>query len=230
MQRVSAVIVAGGSSSRMGTNKLFLNIGGKSVLERSVALMQNNALISEIVIATKEESLAQVKELSKNYNKVTAVVKGGDNRFASTMNAIAATDPDADYYAIHDAARPFASDALVTRVIEAAFKEGAAAPAVPVTDTIKTADNGVITNTPDRNRLFAVATPQVFRASLYKAAAKGNTEAFDDCQLIERHGERVVLVEGERDNIKITTKEDIARAKAIAGTNGMRIGHGYDVH
>lgn len=230
MQTVSAIIVAGGSSSRFGADKLFLNIGGMSVLERSVALMQNNALISEIVIAAKEESLDKVKELSKAYSKVTAVVKGGATRLASTLNAIAATSKKAEYYAIHDAARPFASDALVTRVIKAAFVSGAAAPAVPVVDTIKTAQNGIITGTPDRDKLFAVATPQVFNASLYNEAAKGNSEAFDDCLLLERHGERVTLVEGERNNIKITTKEDIARAKAIAGACEMRIGHGYDVH
>ncbi len=230
MHTVSAIIVAGGSSSRFGEDKLFLNIGGVSVLERSIALMQNNALISEIVIAAREESLAKVKELSKKYNKVTAVVKGGATRLDSTLNAIAAASKKAEYYAIHDAARPFASDALVTRIIEAAFVSGAAAPAIPVVDTIKEADGGIIKCTPDRDRLFAVATPQVFKARLYNEAARGSSAAFDDCQLFERHGERVTLVEGERDNIKITTKEDIARAKAIAGASSMRIGHGYDVH
>ena len=231
MAKVSAIIVAGGSSSRMGnTDKLFLNIGGATVIERSISLFENNALIDEIIIATREESIKKVTEISLAYGKVTAVVRGGHNRFMSVQNAIAAASPDAEYYAIHDAARPFASDLLVTRVIEAAKRSKAAAPALPVVDTIKQVDGEAIIATPDRNRLVCVATPQVFEAALYKRAADGQTDAFDDCQLIERLGERVAMVEGEPNNIKITTEDDIERAKIIVGAGRMRIGHGYDVH
>jgi 2-C-methyl-D-erythritol 2,4-cyclodiphosphate synthase len=133
--------------------------------------------------------------------------------------------------AIHDAARPFVSAELIAAVIRAAKSCGAAAPAVPVVDTVKTVDGAeFITGTPDRASLRAVSTPQVFLASRYAALSAGETDLYDDCQLFEKAGCPVLLVPGEAANFKITTPEDIARAKMQIGAEDYRIGHGYDVH
>lgn len=229
---VSAVVVAGGSSSRMGnTDKLFITVGSKTVLERSTDAMCGNELVDEVVVVASARVMDEVKKLLEGKPKLRAIVQGGATRALSVQNGIAACSPDAAYYAIHDAARPFASDALITRTILAAMEYGAAVPALAVVDTIKTADaDGFCVATPDRSRLRAVATPQVFEADAYRAACAGRQDAFDDAQLAADAGMRVKLVEGERENIKITEPGDIKRARGIAGDVGMRIGHGYDVH
>ena len=232
MAFVSAIIVAGGSSRRMGgPDKLMLKIGAKTVIERTVAAFCENALTDEIIIVAGEGNLDEIRRLCGACPKVSAVVAGGATRALSVQNGVAAAAREAEYYAIHDGARPFVSDALISRAIEAAERYGAAAPVLKMTDTVKTVDtSGAIVRTLDRASLVSIATPQVFEATLYRAASKGCTEAFDDCELLERVGRKVLAVEGERDNIKITEPGDIARARRIAGENGMRIGHGYDVH
>ncbi len=232
MPKVSAIIVAAGASNRMGgQDKLGLRIGSKTVLERSVAALANNADISDVVVVTAADRIEQVRALCAPFAKLRAVVPGGATRVESTRAGVAACAPDTDYYAIHDGARPFVSDALISRVISAAVIYGAAAPGVRVIDTIKRVDeDDTVIGTPDRAALVAVATPQVFEAVLYRAALKNAGDAFDDCQLLERVGRKVQIVEGERDNIKITEPGDVARARFIAGESEMRIGHGYDVH
>ena len=233
MAFVSAIIVAGGSSRRMkGTDKLLLDIGGQTVIERTVKTFGGNALINEIIIAAGQGNIAEITRLCGSMPKVKAVVAGGSTRALSVQNGIAAASKEENqYYAIQDGARPFASDELITRVITAAQKYGAAAPGLPVNDTIKEIDSSqTIVRTPNRAALVSIATPQVFEATLYRAASKGCTDAYDDCQLLERVGRKVQVVEGERTNIKITEPVDISRAQQIAGINRMRIGHGYDVH
>lgn len=231
-RKVSAILAAGGSSSRMGENKLTLKIGGRSVFERSLALLQRNELVDEIVVVAAPDFVGEATALAKSggADKVRAVVAGGANRFLSVQNGVSACSPDAGYYCIHDAARPFASDALVSAVIEAALKHGAAAPCLPLIDTVKQCASGYIETTLDRDALCGVATPQVFESALYRRAAANKTDAFDDCQLIEEAGGKVFMVPGERDNIKITTPEDVARAREIAGELLPRAGTGYDVH
>lgn len=232
MPKVSAVIVAAGSSARMGgQDKLSMKIGTKTVLERSVAAFESNAMISEIVVVTAQHRLDAVKVLCTPFDKVRAVVCGGETRVQSVRAGVEACSADTEYYAIHDGARPFASDELITRVINGAVRYGAAAPGVKVVDTIKRVDGkDTIIGTPNRDELVAVATPQVFEAMLYRSALKGAENAFDDCQLLERVGRKVQIVAGDRNNIKITEPGDFARARSIAGVADMRIGHGYDVH
>ncbi len=232
MPNISAVIVAGGSSSRMGgVDKLFLRIGSRTAIERSVDVFQAHMLVNEIIVVTSEQNLARVRQLCAEYDKVKAVVLGGAHRNASVQAGIAACSPDVQYYAIHDAARPLVSAQLITDVIYAAIEYGAAAPGTPLTDTIKQVDaQNTIVHTPDRSTLFAVTTPQVFEATLYRAAAKGQGEVFDDCQLLENVGRKVKIVPNAAHNIKITAPGDIALARYIAGEQEMRIGHGYDVH
>jgi len=232
MPKVSAVIVAGGSSERMGgADKLFLEFGGKAVVERSIAAFQNNALVAEIVVASAAANIEKIQQICAPYDKLKAVVSGGADRNASVQNAIKACSPDAEYYAIHDAARPFVSDELISNTIRAAFDYGAAAPCLPLSDTVKVIDgHSTIVSTPDRSSLVSVATPQVFEAMLYRSAAKGQSGTYDDCQLLETVGRKIKVVEGEASNIKITTPADIKRAQAMFEKYIMRIGHGYDVH
>lgn len=232
MPKVSAVIVAGGTSERMGgLDKLFLPLGGMTVMERSIASIDACPLVSEIVVVTTRQNMERVAQLTSRYDKARQVAEGGRTRFDSVQNGIAACDPHTQFYAIHDAARPFASVQLIGDVIRKAIETGGAAPALPVTDTIKVVgSDNVIQNTPDRNTLYAVATPQVFAAEKYRQAAEGQSDTFDDCQLFEQAGYPVTVVPGETTNIKITNPEDIEIARQIAGVTDMRIGHGYDVH
>lgn len=232
MPKVSAVIVAGGTSARMGgVDKIFLPLGGKSVIQRSIEVFDACPLINEIVVVATRANMEAVAQLASRYPKVIQVTEGGRTRFDSVQCGIAKCDQFTQYYAIHDAARPFVSNELICEVIRAALQNDGAAPALPVTDTIKVVgEDSVIQGTPNRNELYAVATPQVFEARAYRAAAKGQNDSFDDCQLLERAGYKVVIVPGESTNIKITNPEDIEIARQIAGVTDMRVGQGYDVH
>ena len=227
MPTVLGIIVAAGSSVRAGSDKLEITLNnGKTVLENSVGLMAECSLVDDIVVVTREDKIPDVERLMDKYPKVCAVTKGGSTRFESVRNGISA-GPEHDYICIHDAARPFASQKLVRNVIEKAFEYGAAAPCVPVKDTIKYTEDGFISGTPDRNKLRAVQTPQVFKRDHYLSALASSEDAFDDCQVMERAGYRIFPAEGEESNYKITTREDV---EELTGMSGIRIGHGYDVH
>lgn len=223
-QTVTAVIVAAGSSSRMGFNKLAYSWDGKSVLRRSVEAFDQHPLISDLVVVTgADESFAQ--QAVQGCKKNCTLVRGGATRAISVRNGVQAAT--GTLVAIHDAARPFVSADVITQALEKAAQMGAAAPAVPVKDTIKVADaDGMIQDTPVRSTLYAVQTPQCFEKSLYLRAveAADDAEATDDCQLVEKLGLPVALTQGSYENYKITTPDDLKEEKT------MRIGHGYDVH
>ena len=231
--RVTAIVVGGGSSARMkGTDKLQLRLAGETVFERSLRAFCCHPMIEAVVAVAREDLVPAVSCLMQKYDKLTAVVAGGSSRCLSVQQGIAAAPRGTEFYAIHDAARPFVSEALITAVIEAAAQHGAAAPALPVTDTVKrAAQDEMIAQTVPRAELRAVATPQVFRADRYrKAAAEADAAATDDCLLFEKMGWPVKLVAGEAQNFKITTAEDVKRARMQANDFDIRIGHGYDVH
>lgn len=221
--KTTAIIVAAGASSRMGFDKLSYIINKKSVLEMSVNAFANHKMIDEIVIVANVCNENAIKAASKCL-KPCVIVNGGATRAQSVMKGISKVHTQ--YVAIHDAARPFVSERVITDTIMAAKQYGAAAPAVPVKDTIKQIDKDkLVTNTPQRDELYAVQTPQVFDTEQYLQAAKQSDDTVtDDCQIFERAGKSVKIVEGEYANYKITTKEDIKEPPK------MRIGHGYDVH
>ncbi len=228
---VCAIVPAAGSSARMGRDKLVIKIGDKTVVETSLLALQNNSLINSIVVATSANKIDEIKQLGhkNDISKLIAVVEGGENRFVSVQKAIKAAPPDTEYLCIHDAARPFVSDKLITEIITAAFEHGAAAPCLDVVDTVKIVDeNGMIKQTPNRKNLKTIATPQVFEKEIYVNCADGETDAFDDCELLERKGYRIFPVLGEHTNIKITNPEDITKMEK--DKLKVRIGHGYDVH
>ncbi len=230
---VTAVIVAAGASTRMGFDKLSYEINGKTVLELSIKAFLNCEIIDEIVVVAGS-NFKQVAALLKNCKKPHNVVKGGAQRANSVLNGVNAAS--GNVVAIHDAARPFVPRGTIEKTIKTAIKTGACAPAVPVKDTIKIADkDGIIINTPNRDTLFAVQTPQCFLRKEYLDVANcllaDNTQNIftDDCSLYEAARKKVTLISGDYSNIKITTKEDLQGHITERATK-MRIGHGYDVH
>ncbi len=218
---VSAVIVAAGSSRRMGgINKLLLDLGGKTVLERTVEAFDNSVCIDEIVLAARAEDVEEYKTLLSKYKKVKNIVEGGETRQKSVAAAIAACDEKSALLAIHDGARPLVSQDIIGTTVAAAFEYGAAACSVPVKDTVKIIDeNSFITDTPDRSTLRAVHTPQCFKKQLYcscvETLAETAKDMTDDCRLAELCGVKVKMVDSSYSNIKITTAEDIPFALSI---------------
>ena len=237
--RVTAVLVAAGSSTRMGFDKLSFDLGGETVLERSVRAFDECPEVDELVIVTGASS-ENAQRAAARCKKPVRLVKGGSTRAESARSGVAAAH--GRLVAVHDAARPFVSQSVIADTIAAAARCGAAAPAVPVKDTIKQAKGGngktvpegcMVENTPDRSTLYAVQTPQCFDRAAYLAALDELDEASarlvtDDCSLFELTGRPVELVQGDYANIKITTREDLPRTEN--GGKKMRIGHGYDVH
>lgn len=220
---VSAIVPAAGSSTRMnGTDKLFAEVNGIPVIVHTLAALENCALISEIIIAARSEVIAQLAELCKKHSitKVTKIIRGGDTRTASVLAALMEISPEAKVAAIHDGARPCVCERVLEETISEALKSGAAAPAVPLVDTIKEADeNGMVVQTIDRKKFCAIQTPQCFEPGLIKGALtkaiQKKWDITDDCSAVERMGMSVKLVPGDRQNIKVTAKEDLYLVSAI---------------
>lgn len=214
---MTAVLVAAGSSTRMGFDKLSFDLGGETVLERSVRAFDECPEVDELVIVTGASS-ENAQRAAARCKKPVRLVRGGSTRAESARSGVAAAH--GRLVAVHDAARPFVSQSVIADTIAAAARCGAAAPAVPVKDTIKTvAEDGAVTGTPDRSTLRAVQTPQVFEADLLKAALQSALEnevpVTDDCSAVERLGKVVYLIDGNEENLKITTPVDLVIAEAI---------------
>lgn len=233
-EKVCAVIVAGGSSRRMGFDKLLAPLEGGTVIGKSVRAFAEHPMVDEIVVvastSNREEILRQVQGLPK----LKAVVTGGAERSDSVRCGLDAAD--AVWAAIHDGARPFVSETVITRALEGAVATGCAAPAVPVKDTIKVAKEGAVIATPDRAALYAVQTPQVVHCARYRRALENlaGMPVTDDCMVMEHDGCEVRLTPGDYANRKITTPEDLPPVKENDVSNAIlpaiRVGHGYDVH
>ena len=214
---MTAVLVAAGSSTRMGFDKLSFDLGGETVLERSVRAFDECPEVDELVIVTGASG-ENAQRAAARCKKPVRLVRGGSTRAESARSGVAAAH--GRLVAVHDAARPFVSQSVIADTIAAAARCGAAAPAVPVKDTIKTvAEAGAVTGTPDRSTLRAVQTPQVFEADLLKAALQSALEnevpVTDDCSAVERLGKVVYLIDGDEENLKITTPVDLVIAEAI---------------
>ncbi len=221
--RCTALVAAAGSSRRMGgVNKLLQPLDGVPVLARTLTALQQAARVDEIVVAVQEADLLEISQLCHTYGitKCSKVVRGGENRVHSVLLAALEAGPETELLAVQDGARPLVTPELIDRVIAEAARTGAAAPAVPVADTVKEADaDGVVTRTLDRRALRAVQTPQVFQADLLKAALQDALEkeapVTDDCAAVERLGKQVRLVEGDGTNLKITEPADLILAEAV---------------
>ena len=218
----SAVIVAAGSSSRMGFDKVLAEVGGVPVLVRCVETFQQAPSISEIIVVTREDLVPEAARLCQQFQltKVSKVIRGGENRTQSARLGTLEANRNVPLIAIHDGARPFVTVEVIEAAVAQAAQNGAAAPAVPVKDTIKTVKAGVVEQTLDRAQLYAVQTPQVFDASLIRAALQkaldDGAELTDDCAAVERLGMKVVLTAGDERNIKLTTPVDLLVGESLA--------------
>lgn len=223
----TAILVAAGASRRMGFDKLSYRLpDGRTVLETSCAALAAHPEVRQVVLVAGANR-PECERIAAACPKPCCVVDGGETRADSVRNGLAAAE--GALVAIHDAARPFVSRAVITAALEAAARTGAAAPAVPVKDTIKVAQGGRVVSTPDRAMLYAVQTPQCFSREKYRQALACVTgeqarQVTDDCSLFELAGMPVELTAGDYGNYKITTPDDLKKEKT------MRIGHGYDVH
>jgi len=220
LKQTGAVIVAAGSASRMGgIDKVMAPLMGEPMICRTVRAFQETDAVSEIVIVTREDLILPISELCKDYDKVKAVVRGGSSRQESVQLGLNALSKEVKLAAIHDGARPLISYEVIDRSIRAANSYGAAAPAIPVKDTIKTVEGGIVVTTPDRAKLRAVQTPQVFDIDLLKGAlVKAKTdgaEVTDDCSAVERLGMKIKIVEGDERNLKVTTPMDLKIAEML---------------
>ncbi|MCD8027026.1 MAG: 2-C-methyl-D-erythritol 4-phosphate cytidylyltransferase, partial [Clostridiales bacterium] len=221
---VSAVIVAAGGSVRMGIadSKQFIPLLSRPAIEYTLRAFQDCHLIKEIIVVCRENDVSRITEIAQEqgFTKVKAPVIGGASRAESVINGVNATDEKAEYFAIHDGARPLITVEEIERVVEAAFETGAATLGTSVKDTVKVVDGfNRIESTPLRSQLRAVQTPQVFEKDLYKFALENvdsNSVNFtDDCSLIENMGGEVEVVKGSEENIKLTTPIDVVIAESI---------------
>ncbi len=223
----SAVIVAAGSSQRMGSDKLLHNLGIMPVLARTLLAFQDCDLVDEIVVVTRMEKLEEVAELCKKYRieKASKVICGGATRMESALAGVSEVKEKAKLIAIHDGARPLVSVELIENTVRAAAKYKAAVPAIKSVDTLKLAEDGeTVTGSLDRELVLRVQTPQVFDADLIKGAltfaAEKKLPLTDDCSAAELMGVKARIVPGEEDNIKLTTPRDMLFAAAILKDRG----------
>lgn len=215
-----AVIVAAGTASRMGgIDKIMEPLDGEPMVMRSIRTFQNCDAIKEIVVVTRQDLVVPIMSLCAGIDKVKAVVAGGSSRPESVNAGLNALSDKVKLAAIHDGARPLITWQVIDRVVRAANSYGAAAPGIPVKDTIKVVTGGVVKETPDRKKLCAIQTPQVFDIALLRGALKkakdDGAEITDDCSAVERMGMSVKIVEGDERNLKVTTPMDLAIAKLL---------------
>ena len=220
LKRCGAVIVAAGSASRMGgIDKVMAPLGGIPMVARTVAAFQGCDAIGEIVIVTRPDLIRPISALCAGMDKVRAVVAGGSSRQESVGLGLNALSKNVELAAIHDGARPLITEAVIDRTVRAANSYGAAAPAVPVKDTIKVVKGGLVEKTPERATLQGVQTPQVFDFDLLRGALKKareeNAAVTDDCSAVERLGMKVKIVEGDERNLKVTTPMDLKIAEML---------------
>ncbi len=237
---VSAILAAGGLGTRMGGGppKQFRELGGRTLLERSLAALAGHPRVSEVVVALPAAHLDPPPAcLAAVWPCAVVVVEGGERRRDSVARAFSRVSAGADVVLVHDAARPFVSAVLIDRMIDAVADGGAAVPAVRARDTVKRGvarDGDVwVEGTLPRGEIYLVQTPQAFgRGQLARAfALAGDDDATDEAGLVERAGGVVRIVDGEDTNVKITTADDLrAGITAPSGVLAMRIGTGYDLH
>lgn len=219
----SVIVPAAGSARRMeGTDKILAMLGDKPVIAHTLLALQQCPQVDEIIVVTREDLMAPIAKLARDYSctKVRRVVRGGSSRAASVSIGLGRADPRATLIGVHDGARPLVSQQVLEEVFRTAAETGAAAPAVPVKDTVKRVREGeIVTETVPREDLRAVQTPQVFDADLIKVALqqamKEQIPLTDDCSAVEALGMGVTLTHGSYENIKITTPIDLVLGEAI---------------
>jgi 2-C-methyl-D-erythritol 4-phosphate cytidylyltransferase/2-C-methyl-D-erythritol 2,4-cyclodiphosphate synthase len=232
-----AVIVAAGSSRRMeGLDKLDQDIGGRTVLERSVSAMAAGRSVRNLVVVVTPARVKQIAGTTWAREMGVRVVAGGARRQDSVAAGVRAAD--AEVVLVHDGARPLVPPSLVDAVADAARTDGAAIPLIPVTDSLRLVQDGRVAGSVPRDGLFAAQTPQGARRGLLVQAldALAATDQLftDEAELLDRYGVRVTSVPGDPANLKLTVPSDLALARALAAPSsaaaGQRVGFGMDVH
>ena len=223
----SAVIVAAGSAQRMGSDKIMGALGGLPVLIRTLLPFEHTDIVQEIIVVTRQEKLEHVADLCKKYeiSKVSKVICGGNSRMESALAGVSEVNSRAKLIAIHDGARPLVTEALIRRVVQAAYEHLAAVPVLHCVDTMKCLDEeGKLCGDVDRDLTVRIQTPQVFDAALIKGAltraVKGQEVCTDDSSALEKLGVTIYSVPGEEENIKLTTPLDRVLAEAILRNRG----------
>ena len=235
LKRCGAVIVAAGSASRMGgIDKVMAPLCDEPMIVHTVRAFQDSPVIRQIVVVTRRDLIREVTDLCSGMNKVVAVVEGGADRQASVEAGISALSSKMALVAIHDGARPLIAQAVIDRTVRAAHTYSAAAPGIPVKDTIKVAKGNLVESTPDRSFTWMAQTPQCFKfelalSSYNKAIEKGDNKITDDAMVVRKYGNALVsMLEGGYENIKVTTPEDIMLAECFLKMRFkecQRVGH-----
>ena len=219
---LSTIIVAGGSSRRMGFDKLFAVIAGEPVIAHAIRAFERARSVSEIVVVTREERHDEIQKISrdKGFKKIRAIIPGGERRQDSVRAGLGRVDPDAQYVAVHDAARPLITPEQIERAFTHCRVHGAAALAQPVNDTLKRVDADLlVVGSVDRHQLYAMQTPQIFERKLiedaYRAVYAENILVTDEVSAVERLGYKIALVLNDDFNLKITHPRDLPIADFI---------------
>ena len=225
--KVTAVIPAAGAGKRMNSKKQFLELNGRPVLDITVSVFDECQAIDDIIVVVAKEDIGSTKDLLKERKKVKSIVAGGAERQDSVYNGIKAIIPESeeDIVVIHDAARPLITKDIISKAVTEAKVSKAVVVGIPSKDTVKTVSpENIIMETLDRASIWLVQTPQVFHCSVikqaYERAQRIKYKATDDSKLVERMGISVKMIMGSSENIKITTKEDLAMAEAILKGRG----------
>lgn len=222
--KACTIIVAGGRGTRMGSDipKQLLEIGGKTIIERTLHPFLTCPDIDSIVIVTEQTIVSDVHAIIasvRENKKPVLVIAGGKERQDSVLNGIESLPDDCDVVLVHDAVRPFVTPALISTCVSEAACHGAVCVMRPSPETVKLVENGIVTGTPDRSKVWVAQTPQAFRTDIlvkaHKHARKHNIAGTDDCMLVERAGLPVHVVPGTDFNIKITSPADLAIAETM---------------
>ena len=226
---LTAIIVAAGSSRRVGFDKLFEIIAGKPVIVHAIGAFENSKSVSDIVVIAREDRRGEIRKLVRNQNwkKVRAIESGGEHRQDSVRAGLSRLGGNVQYVAVHDAARPLVTPEVIERVFQQSRTHGAAALADPITDTLKRANVDLgVSGAVDRDRLYAVQTPQIFERKLleqaYRAVAEKKLPVTDDVSALELIGAKVMLVPNDDFNFKITYPRDLKLAEMVLQGRGPR--------
>ena len=224
---VSAVIVAAGSSRRMGFDKLFAPLAGKPLVAHAVGAFERTPEIEEIVLVTRKEQRACLEELiaSEGWTKVAHVIEGGAERHLSVWRGLQAVDGSATHVAIHDGARPLTTPGVIRRCLELAQRTGAACVAAPIPDTVKRAtDEGVVSESVERAGLWAMQTPQIFSTPIilqaYAAIIGSGEPVTDEVSAVQRTGVNIALLRNDEWNFKVTIPRDLELAEHVLASRG----------